>query len=237
MTQLAADPGVPSEFEAFRRHTYRLTGVDLTSYKAPQMYRRLSALLARLRIDSFAEYARVLEKDAVRRQELRRREPGMGIADPRQDVALVIEDAEPRPQIGSVAVDRHRRAELTDITERMVAVGHEQPARAVQVVPLRLVPAMAVEYLHAMVLAVRHIDPAVGVGRDVVHDVELARAAARLAPRQQQFAVGREFVNAGVAVAVGDIDLALRRQGSVRAAVERLAAHIGRGLSGNADFQ
>jgi chemotaxis protein methyltransferase CheR len=66
-----AEAVVPPEFEAFRKHAYRITGLDLTSYKAPQMHRRLSALLTRLRIGSFAEYARVLEDDAQRRDEFR----------------------------------------------------------------------------------------------------------------------------------------------------------------------
>jgi len=60
---------VPAEFETFRRRAYQLTGLDLTSYKAPQMHRRLSALLSRLQISNFADYARVLETDALRRQE------------------------------------------------------------------------------------------------------------------------------------------------------------------------
>jgi chemotaxis protein methyltransferase CheR len=62
---------VPAEFEAFRRRAFQITGIDLTSYKAPQMHRRLSALLMRLRIASFTEYARELEADAQRRQEFR----------------------------------------------------------------------------------------------------------------------------------------------------------------------
>jgi chemotaxis protein methyltransferase CheR len=68
---IAEETGVPAEFELFRRRACQLTGLDLTSYKAPQMHRRLSALLARHGIQSFAEYARVLEKDAQRRQEFR----------------------------------------------------------------------------------------------------------------------------------------------------------------------
>jgi hypothetical protein len=40
----------------------------------------------------------------------------------------------------------------------------------VQIVPLRLVFAVAVEYLHTMVFAVGDIDPTLGVGADIVHD-------------------------------------------------------------------
>jgi hypothetical protein len=70
-----------------------------------------------------------------------------------------------------------------------------------------------------------------------VHDVELAFAGAGLAPRLQQFAVGRILVHARVAVAVGDIDLAPRRECGVGAAVERLAAHIRRRIAGHAELQ
>ena len=66
-----AEADVPAEFERFRRRALQITGLDLTSYKAPQMHRRLSALMARLRIANFAEYARVLEADTQRRREFR----------------------------------------------------------------------------------------------------------------------------------------------------------------------
>jgi chemotaxis protein methyltransferase CheR len=59
------------DFESFRKRAYQITGLDLTSYKAPQMHRRLTALLQRQKIASFAEYARVLEADAERRQEFK----------------------------------------------------------------------------------------------------------------------------------------------------------------------
>ena len=104
-----------------------------------------------------------------------------------------------------------------------------------QIVPLRLVFAIAVEHLHAVVLAVGHVNPAVLVGRDVVHDVELARIAAGFAPGLHQLAGGRVLVHAGIAVAVRHINFALRRERRVRAAMERLATHIGRGLVGDAD--
>src|ERR1051326_8518379 len=66
-----AEDAIPADFEAFRKRAYQLTGLDLTSYKAPQMHRRLVALLQRQKIASFAEYARVLESDADRRQEFK----------------------------------------------------------------------------------------------------------------------------------------------------------------------
>jgi chemotaxis protein methyltransferase CheR len=59
------------DFEAFRQRAYQITGLDLTSYKVPQMYRRLSVLLTRVKMRTFAEYARLLEQDPARRQEFR----------------------------------------------------------------------------------------------------------------------------------------------------------------------
>lgn len=66
-----AAEAISPDFESFRKRAYRITGLDLTSYKAPQMHRRLSALLQRQKIASFAEYARVLEANAERRQEFK----------------------------------------------------------------------------------------------------------------------------------------------------------------------
>src|ERR1051326_4621900 len=66
-----AESAISADFEAFRKRAYQITGLDLTSYKAPQMHRRLTALLQRQKIASFAEYARVLEADAERRQEFK----------------------------------------------------------------------------------------------------------------------------------------------------------------------
>jgi chemotaxis protein methyltransferase CheR len=61
--------GISPDFEAFRQRACRITGLDLTCYKAPQMQRRLTALLARVQVGSFAEYAALLERDVQRRQE------------------------------------------------------------------------------------------------------------------------------------------------------------------------
>ena len=71
MLQTTSEVGIPDEFEVFRRGAYRITGLDLSSYKAPQMHRRLNVLLTRLKIAGFAEYTRLLENDAQRRQEFR----------------------------------------------------------------------------------------------------------------------------------------------------------------------
>src|SRR5438045_2767649 len=66
-----AEPGVSPDFELFRKRAYQITGLDLTSYKAPQMQRRLMALLSRLKVAAFPASGRLLEQDAARRQEFR----------------------------------------------------------------------------------------------------------------------------------------------------------------------
>jgi hypothetical protein len=111
------------------------------------------------------------------------------------------------------------------------AVGIE-PAWPMQVVPLSLVAALAVEDLHAVVLAVGHVHEPIPVGGDVVREVELAGIGAGLAPREQMLAVGRVLVDAGVAVAVGQIEVARPgTDGDVGGPVERLAAlERGRGV-------
>ena len=94
----------------------------------------------------------------------------------------MIDDADPRPEIGNVAADSSGRADFADVADRLVTVWHVKAARAVQVLPLRLVSAVAVEHLDPVVLAIGEIDPAVGVTADVVDDVELALAGAGLPP-------------------------------------------------------
>src|SRR5260370_7052853 len=105
----------------------------------------------------------------------------------------MIDNTDPRHEIGNVAADGSGWADLADVTDRLVIVRHVETARAVQVFPLRLVFAVAVEDLDPMVLAIRDIDPAVGVAADVVNDVELALAGSAFAPPHHQFAVGGGF--------------------------------------------
>src|SRR3989338_6693648 len=105
------------------------------------------------------------------------------------------------------------------------------------IVPLGFVFAVGVKDLHAVVFAVRYVDVTVLVRADVVHDVELARICARLAPGKEQLAVRRVFVHPGVTIPVGDIDLVFRRKSHVRAAIGRLSALVGSRLAGNAERQ
>src|SRR5439155_7407237 len=145
----------------------------------------------------------------------------MRLAEPRQYLALGGVDADARPDIRPVAVDLAARSALADVAQRVTPVPKAHAVRAVQVVPLRLPFAVAVEHLDAVVLAIGDIEPALGVAADIVRDVELAGVGAGLAPGAQEFAVDGEFVDAGVAVAVRDVEmLALRRQCRVGATME-----------------
>src|SRR6185437_3671922 len=199
---------------------------------------RVTAIL-HLRARDLADIdgARRIDGDAVRRDELARPALAREIADARQKLALVRHDAEARPDARHLLIDLAAGPELADVAHRFRGIGHAEAAGAVDVVPLRLVAALAVEHLDAVVLAVGDIDPAIGVGDDVVHDVELAGPGAGLAPGEEQLAVVRVFVHARIAIAVGDIDLLLRRERGVGAAVEGSAADIGRGLARHAELQ
>src|SRR6266567_5971239 len=98
----------------------------------------------------------------------------------------MVDNTDTRTEIGDVTADGGGWADFADVADRLVTVWHVEAARAVQVLPLRLVLAVAVEHLDAVVFAVGDIDPAVGVAADVVHDVKLAVAGYGLAPRHQQ---------------------------------------------------
>src|ERR1700751_1490441 len=129
-------------------------------------------------------------------------------------------DADAWSNIGPIPVDLTGGAPLADIDERIGTDRHAHAVRSVQIIPLSFELAVAVEHLDPMVLAVGDIDPAVGVATNVVRNVELAGIGARLAPRHQQFAVRGVFMNSRTAVAVGDVEIASRGQGGVRAAME-----------------
>ena len=105
-----------------------------------------------------------------------------------------------------------------------------------EVVELRKVVRLAVEDLHAVVLAIGHVDQTLAVGRDVVRQVETAGIGPGLAPGKEMAALGIVLVHARVAVTVGDVDVAgLGTERDVRGPVERLAALERRRLVGIAD--
>jgi hypothetical protein len=173
----------------------------------------------------------------VRRDELPELETGRPRAEARQQLALGAVDAHARSDIGHVLVDGHAAPDLADVEAPRRAALQIESRGPVHVGPLRLVPAVGIEHLHAMILAIGDVHPAVRVAADVVRNVELARVGARLAPRGQQRAVRRVLVHARIAVPVGDVQIAARRQRGVRATVKRLAAHVRRWLARDAQGQ
>src|SRR3984893_5346775 len=163
-----------------------------------------------------------IDSEAVRRDELAGVEPGMRMAEPRQQLPFPRIDADPGTAIREVDIDRHVGADLANEEARRLRTAlHVEAGGTVHVVPLSLVLAVAVEHLDAVILAVGHIDPAVGIATDVVGDVELARIRTRLAPGHHPLAVRGVFVDAGIPVTVRDVEVVgLRRQRGVGAAVK-----------------
>src|SRR5215472_3504180 len=90
---------------------------------------------------------------------------------------------------------------------------------------------LGIEDLDAPVAAVRHVDVALGVGRDAVRRIELAELAAALAPLLRPAAVFIVLGHARIGVPVADEDVALRAPGDVgrlaELAVQRRARRVG----------
>src|SRR5581483_2177323 len=106
-----------------------------------------------------------IQREAMRRQELSGREPGTVLApEPRDTRALAVQNGEAGAEIGNPAIDRHARAEFADNEIGMTAAAAMQRAGTMQIIPLGFISAIAVEHLHAMVLAVGDIDETIGVG-------------------------------------------------------------------------
>src|SRR5439155_23596378 len=93
------------------------------------------------------DVAAAVDGDAVRRGELPGEDPAMRFAEPGQHLALQRVDADPRTDIRPVLVDLARRATLADVAERVMAVSEAHAVWPVQIVPLGLPLAIAVEHL------------------------------------------------------------------------------------------
>src|SRR5262249_49162525 len=81
--------------------------------------------------------------------------------------------------------------------------------RVVKVAPLAVEVALGAEDLHAVVLSVGDEDPIVRVDPHSVRGRELTASGAGRAPREQMLAFGIEPVHGGVAIAIGDVDVAV----------------------------
>ena len=158
--------------------------------------------------------------------------PGQNIAQARQPLAGLVINVDSIAQVRRVFVDAQSGTQFTDVTD-WIFLGrvHIERAGPVHVVPLGFVLAVAIENLHAIVFPVGNVNPAVFVRHDVVHDIELSGIGTRLAPGQQELSIGRIFMHARISVAVGHVNIPLRRESHVGAAIERFAALIRRGLA------
>src|ERR1700732_1473890 len=106
----------------------------------------------------------------MRRQELAKLGPRRRVAKTTNQLALVVDDANPRPKVGDVAAYGSGRPDFADVENRLMAIGHAKATRAVQVLPLRLELAVAVEDLHPVVLTVGDVDPTIGVAAEQIPD-------------------------------------------------------------------
>ena len=160
---------------------------------------------------------------------------GGGFAEAGLEVALFVVDTDAMAEAGSVDdvdVGRHFRH-----VEVAVCV-HVEARGAPDAGPLSLKLAAGGEDLDAMVLAVGDENVFVAVNDDVVGDDELALAGAGFSPGVDELALGAEAVDVGVAVAVGDEEVAGNGgDGKMSGAVEGLAAEsIGRPADGLEQF-
>ena len=151
-------------------------------------------------------------------------------SDAREDFAARVHDCDAGAEVGSDVVRGDAAEVFADVHEVAPAAPiNAYRRRARQVDPLGFVLPLRAEYLDAVVFAVGDVNPSVAVGGDVVDYVELALAGAGLPPRKEVAAVRVVFVDAGVGVAVRDVELAVALvDGDMGGAAERLAAHARR---------
>src|SRR2546428_2529434 len=178
------------------------------------------------------EVAVRVERETVRRTEVPRTTriggaPGLVrravVAEARDDRAALVADCDAARE---VTLDRAapERPEPRPPAE----LGDERPAlrvegelrRPLHIGPLREELAVGAEHLDAVVLAVADEHAAVRVHGDAVREHELARAGPGLAPGREELAARREAVDPRIPVAVGDVQVAVRRDREVRRPVE-----------------
>src|SRR4029077_18054638 len=94
---------------------------------------------ARPRHFADVEVAAAVHGEPVRRKELGRTKAGTKPAEPSDTLAGVDDDRHARTEVRNVAADWFGGAKLADVAHGAFAWRHEQAARPVQVVPLRLV--------------------------------------------------------------------------------------------------
>src|ERR1019366_9964925 len=128
-------------------------------------------------------------------------------------------------QLAELAKDIAIQVHLIDAPDtpdkhHLTARGHAQrPRRTVQV-PFLLEVSIGIEYLHAIVRAVGHIDIGVLIDYDIVRSTKLARSRAPVAPVLDQIAFLGELRYARIPVSVGNVGVAVWSNGRVGRLVE-----------------
>src|SRR4029077_1787320 len=80
-------------------------------------------------------------------QELTELGPRWCLAKAADQLTLMINDADPRSEVGDVTANRGGGADLADVEDRLVPIRHAEAAGAMQVLPLRFELTVAVEHL------------------------------------------------------------------------------------------
>jgi len=173
----------------------------------------------------------------MRCEELRRRQTGSASSEPRGHVSVTSKDADTRSLVSVQLIERAKGGQLTDIEIALPAWLDAHGTWALQTGPLRLEMSAIIEDLHAVVFAIRNIDPTVRITADIVWKVEVTRFKSAVTPGAQMPPASGIQVNVCVAVAVADINISIRCQRRVRAAIEWNTAHGAGRPPRDADFQ
>src|SRR5262249_42542144 len=180
------------------------------------------------------EIAVRIDPQPVRREEAARRTGIVGVPPASEQLAVAIEDTDTAagsaglrgPGAGPAA---SAATQLGDVDPAVPSID-EHLARPGQVGPLVLKLALRGEELQPAVLAIGDEDGAILVDGQAVRNLEMAGFAPRFPPRLPQATIGREAMNAGIAVAVADVQIAGRAERQVRRVVKWRAGTLDRAV-------
>src|ERR1700712_4837391 len=99
----------------------------------------------------------------MRRQKLIHPQTRAQAPKPSKTFTSMIDDRYSRPEIWRVTINSLHRPQFPNITHRTLPAWHENTARTMQIVPLRLVLPITIEYLDPMIFPVRDINPPIGI--------------------------------------------------------------------------
>src|SRR5262245_20105621 len=123
--------------------------------------------------------------------------------------------------------------------EPEVLVGRdEQAARRAWVLRLAQEGSVRVEHLDALVVAVGHVDEALGIDRHGMRDVELARSLALASPRRDEVAVAveLEYARLALAVTLHHVNVTVGGKGHVVRLVEQRQVAVRVAVAGRATY-